>query len=293
MKIKTELIKIYQDLGLLTSIIYLLEKILFKIGKISNDFFLDKWKNKHDSSISNVLSVIDWDVVYLADMKLLKKIIYINETKLNLFIRPDSSDFFVYKQVLLDEAYRPALDLYRQLYNKDPETLLDCGANIGFLSLYFKAECPKIKILSVEPFEENESIIHLNKNNFSNWEILLAGIWDRSSLLSISSSFRDGLEWSLVTNEANNGNVFGVSILELINKNFSNLDVLKIDIEGSELQLFKNEKYADSFLKLVKLLVIEIHDEFDCRELIYKALRRNDFIYYNIFDLTIAFHKIY
>ena len=72
---------------------------------------------------------------------------------------------------------------------------------------------------------------------------------------------------------------------------FEIIDVLKIDIEGSEKQLFSDEVSANAFLSKTKYIAIEIHDELDCRAQIDKCLTLNNFDYFLINGLTIGVNR--
>ena len=74
------------------------------------------------------------------------------------------------------------------------------------------------------------------------------------------------------------------------NNLISQIDILKIDIEGSEKELFKSEK-IESVLALTKFIAIEIHDEFNCRQLICDLLSVNNFYWTNVGELTIGYNK--
>ena len=73
--------------------------------------------------------------------------------------------------------------------------------------------------------------------------------------------------------------------------NFETIDVLKIDIEGSEKQLFMDTDAASEFLCKTKYIAIEIHDELDCREQINAVLTTNQFDYFLQDGLTIGVNR--
>ena len=43
---------------------------------------------------------------------------------------------------------------------------------------------------------------------------------------------------------------------------FRQIDLLKIDIEGAEQQIFNDEPHLAQFLPSVRFLILEVHDEF-------------------------------
>ena len=68
------------------------------------------------------------------------------------------------------------------------------------------------------------------------------------------------------------------------------IDILKIDIEGGERFLFDDRK-SFSFLDKTRILVIEIHDEFNIRPRIYRILKDKNFMLLENGELSIAFNK--
>ena len=122
------------------------------------------------------------------------------------------------------------------------------------------------------------------------------GVWNKNTPLLINRNFRDGKEWSirLIENvEENNNTISGFCLSSIINKMPTMIDILKIDIEGAEKELFNDETYVASFLQKVKCIAIEIHDEFNCRNNIYQLLQKNNFFHFNSNELTIGLNKSY
>jgi hypothetical protein len=84
------------------------------------------------------------------------------------------------------------------------------------------------------------------------------------------------------------------TINELIkNNSFDVIDILKIDIEGSEKELFLNDRSDLYFLNITKVIAIEIHDEFNCRNEIYDVLKKFEFNYFDVGQTTIGINKKY
>lgn len=131
------------------------------------------------------------------------------------------------------------------------------------------------------------------KNNVGKYKILEGGIWNKNANLSLNRDFRDGKEWSINLTENVKGEIKGYSLSGLLETYNQPVDILKIDIEGGEKALFEDQDYSTSFLRKVKIIAIEIHDEFDCREMIYGALKKSNFIYYESGETTIGINKHY
>lgn len=62
------------------------------------------------------------------------------------------------------------------------------------------------------------------------------------------------------------------------------IDLLKMDIEGTEFEVFKNPE----FLKRTKVLGIEIHRECGDADMIYDVLRKYNFSFYQSGEVTVC-----
>lgn len=207
----------------------------------------------------------------------------------------DSSDFEVFKQIFIHQEYSSALSFFRSNDIK-LENVIDAGANIGLTSLYIKSKFPDAKIACIEPENENFKILEDNLKLFSynsSVQLFKAGLMGISNLnLSIGSSFRGGGDWAKqVVLSDQDSTLKSISIRNICEKmNFNNIDFLKIDIEGAE--TFLIEKDTDlSFLRITKIIAIEIHDEYNCRSQIYDILRQFHFLLLEVGETTFAINK--
>ncbi len=216
-----------------------------------------------------------------------------------VYLRPYSSDRDVYLQVLVNEDYKSVVQIYDQLFKDPPREIVDCGCNIGLTSVYFKLQYPNAGFTAIEPFQDNVGLISLNfaGNSINTDRIIEGGVWNSNEKLKVGRQFRDGKEWSGNVEMQQTGStdpgIQAYSILDIINRHENGVDILKIDIEGAEKVLFEDIGYARKFLEKVKCVAIEIHDEFNCRDNIYKAFRESNFFYYDIADMTIAINRTY
>jgi FkbM family methyltransferase len=212
---------------------------------------------------------------------------------LKIYLRPFSSDLQVYSQVITQKSYQPVIEIYNQIFKTQPAQMIDLGANIGLTSIYFAKKYENLSITAVEPFKENAEIAELNMrtNNLKNFKILQGGVWNKITNLSLKRGFRDGKEWGINLAEDSYGKIKGYCLNQLLDQYYHPIDFLKIDIEGAEEKLFADQIYAAEFLKKIKCLAMEIHDEFNCRNTIYEILKENNFFYYDIQDMTIAINK--
>lgn len=213
-----------------------------------------------------------------------------------LYIRDENhSDFSVFQQIFNFEEYKTVLSLLKLNDTSESAVLIDCGANVGYTTAYFTQNYHFSKIFCIEPSLSNIEILKKNIDKFENADTInvihraISGNINEN--FDVTSDFRDGLDWSFSTSVNKNGTVKGITINEIVSEN--NLDIitlLKIDIEGAERFIF-DDNVDLSFLSITKVIVIEIHDEFQIREKIYSMLKKNNFHLFESGELTIGFNS--
>lgn len=205
--------------------------------------------------------------------------------------RYPSSDMGIMLQVFGHAEYKPAIELLRsKLDTHRQPKILDAGANVGMSALYFKMAFPDASILCLEIDDGNvECLVH-NIAPFKGVTVNQEALWKNSSNLEIKRDFRDQTECSYYVEESSNATgLTGHHVKYYMEQmGWSKIDLLKIDIEGSERYLFESTEMADSLLSTTDLLALEIHDEYNIRDTIYGHLERNGFKHLNHGDLTIA-----
>jgi FkbM family methyltransferase len=184
---------------------------------------------------------------------------------LKISLRKDQSDLLVFDSVWIRGDYRKPLELILDKAPADNElVIVDAGANIGLTSLYFQHNLPNAKIYALEPDPDNFKVMtrNIEANHLSNIHALNVALWYKDGSLHLNSDFRDGEAWSISVSDQGQGmDCQGVTIDHLIDQyQLEKIDLLKIDIEGSEKYLFDDESLL-GWLAKVKLMVIEIHDE--------------------------------
>lgn len=201
-----------------------------------------------------------------------------------------ASDSLVFEGVMMEEEYKAAVDIF--LLNNIPiKSFLDLGSNIGLTSVYVKNKFPDAMVIAIEPDKDNYEMMLRNfeLNKLTNISPLMAGVGATDSFLEMNGAFRDEQQWALSFKEVGYPtDILSYSISTIL-KTYSihEVDFIKMDIEGAEKEIF-NDGADMSFLKKVKVLAIEIHDEFDIRNNIYRKLTDNDFVIFNSNETTIA-----
>ena len=205
-------------------------------------------------------------------------------------LRKRTSDLKVFKQLVIEKEYQCVIDLISKHHVKI-NTVIDAGANVGLSMIFFKSIFPNVQIICIEPDKENCGLIstQIKENGYNNIYIEKAGLWFSTQYLEVKNDFRDGAKWSLrVAAVDYETELKGISLKYLIDKyNLSQIDLLKIDIEGSEKVLFENNQFMEC-LSVTKIICIEVHEEFISKESVKSVLKANNFECYDMLDLIVG-----
>lgn len=174
---------------------------------------------------------------------------------LPLHIRTRTSDMSVAVSSLTEEEYA-------NIKCEDPKVIIDAGANIGTSSIYFSIKYPNAKIYAIELEDENYNILLKNIENYKNIVPIKAGLWGKEETKKIQN--RKTGPWGYTIVETDNKisetgqDIECVTIKTLMEKyKFNTVDILKIDIEGSEKEVLDN---SEEWINQVKVLTVELHD---------------------------------
>lgn len=237
-------------------------------------------------------------VNYLQEKNLVLKkgndyVIYDSKLNQDLYLRKKGSDIDVFKQIFMDDEYQP---LIQAIKSKGIEinTIVDLGANIGLSTIYFNNIFENVKIYAVEPDKNNFKQLKLNISNNQNIITENVAIWSEKIDLveNLAKPFRGGGDWAktFVPDDQFNSSIkiSGTTMSELITKHhLKTIDLLKIDVEGAERYIF-DKKNNLNFLNQTKVIAIEIHDEFNIRNDIYKILKKYGFNLFEAGELSIG-----
>jgi len=193
-------------------------------------------------------------------------------------IRSKTSDIPIFQQIFLDQEYNIQLDF-------DPKIIIDAGANIGLASLFFTNKYPNAKIISIEPEMSNFHLLEENTRNFDNIIILshaISNISDQELYIVDKGYGNSGFMTESLAQPINKESedlIKTISIDEIMNRySYDYIDIVKIDIEGYEKELFQSNT---DWLKYTKCLIIELHDwmKQGCSTSFFKAISKHDFSY--------------
>lgn len=187
-------------------------------------------------------------------------------------LRKGTSDIAVFYQIFIKQQYSFKMPA-------DIKTIIDCGANIGLASIFFATKFPSAKIIAVEPESSNFQMLKKNCAPYKNIVALQKAIWFKSGTLQLQDPGLGHYGFTTIESESiSNGGVDAVSIDDLVEQyRLNEIDLLKIDIEGAEKELFGSN--FDGWLPKTKLIAIEVHDHLrdGISRTLIKALAKYDF----------------
>jgi len=195
-----------------------------------------------------------------------------------IFLRSaPSSDTEAFSQIFIQREYDVIVHISK------PQLILDLGANIGLSSLYFARQFPDAEIIAVEPDPRNFAMLQKNIAAYAKIKPILGAIWHSSQQLQLSpGTYRDRKEWATQVVEGTDGGVQAFDIPSLVGERV--IDLLKIDIEQSEIQLFSKNT---GWLRQVRNLCVELHDQ-ECIDAFLKALEPFDYELSRSLEMTVC-----
>ena len=147
--------------------------------------------------------------------------------------------------------YRPA----------DGDVIVDAGANIGLFAIYVARQNPRCRVIALEPFAENFQYLEANvaracPKNVTCHEVALGAGFGQGQMQAMGSRSLD----HVLRCDANIGG--GIAVIPLSGlldlARAEEIDFLKVDIEGSEHDVFAAA--SPQLLSRCKRIAMEYHD---------------------------------
>ncbi len=139
--------------------------------------------------------------------------------------------------------------------------IVDAGANIGVETLRFRHFHPEARIVAIEPDSGNFAILTRNAGSDDKIELIKSGLWSHKCRLHlIAGESAEGFRAEEVDGEPQPSDVDAVSIPSIMQSfGLGEIDILKMDIEGAEFQVFTAPD-VESWIQRVKVLIFECPD---------------------------------
>ncbi|WP_326983957.1 FkbM family methyltransferase [Chryseobacterium sp. MYb264] len=169
--------------------------------------------------------------------------------KFTAYLRTFKGDIDIFYEIFWKKTY----DTHLSILKEKPKTIVDLGAHVGMTSIYLALKYPDAKIISVEASVENFMLLKHNTASFKNIECIHAAAYFEDGTVYFGNN-----ELSYNQKVSDEGiSTPALSVDTLMNQyNLSIIDLLKIDIEGGEIELLSKN---NSWIQNIKNIVIEIH----------------------------------
>lgn len=207
-------------------------------------------------------------------------------------VRPHTTDVDTFLEVFVRREYDLAGSkrASRGAQQHNLASIVDGGANVGYTSLFFTRAYPDAQIIAIEPDASNFAALVRNTRPYPNITPLHGALWPHVGSLRISNPQAE--HWAFQVRETERADAGAVraftvpDLLALTGK--GHIDLLKLDIEGAEKELFASG--AASWLPHVDLIAIELHDFLrpGCAAAFYHALAPYAFSQFTLGENTIV-----
>src|ERR1700693_2033933 len=153
---------------------------------------------------------------------------------------------------------------------------VDAGANIGMASIYFAHRYPEAKIIAIEPEASNFAVLARNVQPYPTIKPVHSAVWNQDGEVNVGNPDPEtgaSGKWSFVTRRQGNGdNIRAVTIPTPMREfDVDVIDLAKIDIEGSEREIFEDPRWLTGR----QCMMIELYDRFrpGCNKAVESAMQ--------------------
>ena len=188
-----------------------------------------------------------------------KKVIRISINNNNIWIRKNSTDL----QVAIDSLTGEFNVLKDYIDSDFSGVIIDAGGYIGSATLALKNLFPHAKIICIEPSLKNFQILKKNLSQIKDVQLIfgaLVGIKRNKVVLKDRMTGNWGFSIASDTHdtsykaELNEAPAYTISQLGV---RIEDIGILKLDIEGGEYELFKEDSKT---LKKIPIIFVELHE---------------------------------
>jgi len=190
-----------------------------------------------------------------------------------LLLRGKTSDRLTFQKIFVDGEYR--FDL-----GYTPQTILDGGANVGYSSIFFAQRFPQALIIAVEPEATNFRLLCHNTAGYPNIRPVQKALWPRRTHLAIENVAGQPDAFRVTECPTVDACTIPTCTIDdlLREAGAQQLDLLKLDVEGAEKELFEDPG-RESWLAKTRAVIMEPHDWFKpgCTEAVEHAIAGRGF----------------
>jgi len=132
-------------------------------------------------------------------------------------------------------------------------------ANIGVTTRYLAGRSPKARVISLEIDDANLALLRYNTAHLQQVTVRGQALWGHRARVAIENP--DGNSDGYRAVERMDGDIEAIGVEELLDESgIQTLDLLKMDIEGGERDVFTLA--PERWLHRVRMIMVELHDRY-------------------------------
>lgn len=166
-------------------------------------------------------------------------------------LRLHTSDMEAFDGVIRKREYELALA-------DPPGVIVDVGANVGLAAVWFASRFPNARVFALEPEPSNYAVLCRNAAPYPGIVPIQAALWTASGTIGLVDPGTGHWGFRTVADATADTGVAAVSLPDLLTRyGIDRIDLLKIDIEGAEREIFAD---AEPWIARVGVIAAELHD---------------------------------
>jgi len=178
-----------------------------------------------------------------------------------LFLADADSFLGAYKEIFLDQVYAFSS-------STDEPVIVDCGANIGLATIFFKLLYPRSRVLAIEA---DPKIVELLRKNIASFdfrdvEVIHAAVWNTDA--PVAFAVEGGASGHIAAPTEFSASTI-VPAWRLKGRLQEKIDFLKLDIEGAEYDVLEDCREE---LRWVENIFVEYHSAADSKQTLARVL---------------------
>ena len=187
---------------------------------------------------------------------------FVPGSRRSLLVRLGTSDVLVFKNIFYDEEYE-------WHFTDPPRVVVDAGGYTGLSAAWFAGRYSDAKIIAIEPSTSNFDLLRRNTAGLPNILPRHAALWGSSGSVGLTDPGLDAWGFRVRQPEGESHEAQDLLTTEQVDAltgedvfreySIDRIDLLKLDIEGSEVEVFAS---PSGWIKGVDAICLELHDRF-------------------------------
>lgn len=229
-----------------------------------------------------IKKIKNWHLVFLVYFGFYKKSYFtlVLRNNIHVKLRTASTDIQAFVNVWIIEEYkREGFEI------KDCDIIIDIGAHVGFFALYASQYCRSGRIFCFEPIKESFDLLveNIKMNNLTNVNCSNKAVYAQNKNVRVYLS-NDQAAHSIYGNGDKYIDVNAMTLSDILNtNNIKTCDLLKMDCEGSEYEIFQST--SDEYINRIQKICLEYHIMKNDHESLHSLKNRVSSLGFQVIDV--------